>query len=271
MSEERSMSITLTGKLIIEGTVRTITGLHIGGAATGLEIGGVDNIVVRNSLDNRPYIPGSSLKGKMRSLLERRLGRPLNRYISRGRVEVRIHECDDEHTYRTCDLCKVFGVAGDQPFATPTRLYVRDVPLNEEDAGRLEQMDTEFPYTEIKWEAAIDRVTSAAVPRQFERVPAGICFSPLQMVFNFYQGDDLALLRRLFEALELLEDDYLGGMGTRGYGRIAFEELTLILRPAAYYAGQAEQRTIRDKASLAVLRGQLDDLVAEIGRLLGED
>jgi len=233
--------IRLKGKLIIEGEIKAVTGLHIGGAQTGLEIGGVDNIVVRNPISGQPYIPGSSLKGKMRSLMERRLGLPLNREIRKGKPQVRIHECEEAETYRDCDVCRVFGVAGEKEFATPTRLYVRDTCLSEKSAEDLRKLETEYPYTEIKWEAAIDRITSAAVPRQFERVPAGAIFGPLTMVFNFYEGEgfsvenDVKLLRRLFEAMELLEDDYLGGMGSRGYGQVKFQRLTLILKTGDHY------------------------------------
>lgn len=239
--------LLLRGKLFVEGRLRALTGLHIGGAQTGLEIGGVDNIVVRDPLTGRPYVPGSSLKGKMRSLLERnREGVPFNRFIRRGRPQVRIHECEDAESYRSCAICRLFGVAGEHPFATPTRLYVRDVFLSEESAAQLERLETEYPCTEVKWEAAIDRITSAAVPRQFERVPAGAVFAPLQLVFNFYQGrelegmgssleEELELLDALFEAMELLEDDYVGGMGSRGYGRVRFEELRLSLKTARHY------------------------------------
>ncbi len=264
-------SIKLQGKLIISGLIRAKTGLHIGGASTGLEIGGIDNIVVRNPVDNRPYIPGSSLKGKMRSLMERRLGLTLNRYVRRGKPEVRIHECDDATVYATCDVCKVFGVAGEKEFATPTRLFVRDVALSEADADQLAALDTELPYTEVKWEAAIDRITSAAVPRQFERVPAGVTFGPMQLVFNFYEGDDLALLHRVFEAMELVQDDYLGGMGSRGYGEIAFENLTLTLKTGDYYEDPQDSppQVIREGIFLDELREEEETVVGEIERALG--
>ncbi len=263
-------SIKLQGKLIISGLVRAKTGLHIGGASTGLEIGGIDNIVVRNPVDDHPYIPGSSLKGKMRSLMERRLGLGLNRPIG---PHVRIHECADAAQYAECDVCKVFGVAGEKEFATPTRLFVRDVALSDDDVKRLAELDTELPYTEVKWEAAIDRITSAAVPRQFERVPAGVAFGPMQLVFNFYEGDDLRLLRRVFEAMELVQDDYLGGMGSRGYGEIAFEELSLTLKTGDYYEDPqtSPAKVICEGISLETLREEEAAIVGEIEQALGGD
>lgn len=264
--------IRLRGKLIIEGQIEAVTGLHIGGAQTGLEIGGVDNIVVRDPLSKRPCIPGSSLKGKMRSLMERRLGLPLNRYVRRGKPEVRIHECEEEGTYKTCDVCRIFGVAGERTFATPTRLYVRDTRLAEKSAEDLERLETEYPYTEIKWEAAIDRITSAAVPRQFERVPAGAVFGPLTMVFNFYEGenfaieDDVELLRRLFEAMELLEDDYLGGMGSRGYGQVKFQGLTLTLKTEGHYTDPEKTPAVEivKDVDVSSLRAKEEEIIGKI-------
>jgi CRISPR-associated protein Csm3 len=280
------MSMKLDGKLFISGKVRTITGLLIGGADVGLEIGGLDRIVVRNPVDDRPYIPGSSLKGKMRSLVERRLGLEPNKEIRAQEPKVRIHECGAERKdgedwtkyaeeYEECDVCKVFGVAGEIPFATPTRLQVRDVALSTESAKAWDEgkVETDLPYTEVKWEAAIDRITAAAVPRQFERVPSSVVFEPMQLVFNFYEGDDLRLLRRVFEAMELVQDDYLGGMGSRGYGEIAFEELTLTLKTGDYYEDPqtSPAQTIREGISLKELREEERAIVSEIEEVLGGD
>ncbi len=238
--------IKLQGKLIISGVIRVVTGLHIGGASTGLEIGGVDNIVLRNPWDNQPYIPGSSLKGKMRSLLERTEGLDQNEKLHSAPSKVSIHKCEEQKHYKGCIVCRLFGVAGDTGLKTaPTRLYVRDIRMKADDVQKLEALDTDLPYTEVKWEAAIDRVTAAAVPRQTERVPAGVTFEPMELVFNFYQLDgyqldgkeasnwichETHLLQKVFEALRLVQDDYLGGMGSRGYGQVAFEQIKLELK-----------------------------------------
>ena len=265
--------IRLLGKLFIGGRLEAITGLHIGGAQTGMEIGGVDNIVVRDPITNLPYIPGSSLKGKMRSLMERKLGLPLNRTIRTGRPQVRIHECEEEETYKDCVVCRLFGVAGENDFATPTRLYVRDVKLSQESREELEGLETELPYTEVKWEAAIDRVTSAAVPRQFERVPAGAVFSPVNMVFNFYSldggTDDLELLKGLFQAMELLEDDYIGGMGSRGYGQVAFRNLSLSLKTQEHYLDPTVSPVdLGEFSDLKELRGKEGEIIEKIREAL---
>jgi len=267
-----SNSIILKGKLIFKSKLKVITGLHIGGAQSGLEIGGIDSIVVRDPLTNYPYVPGSSIKGKMRSLLERKLGLPLNRTMRTARNEVRIHECKNKENYYTCKVCKLFGIAGESGLATPTRLYVRDVFLSKESAKALEKLETGYPFTEIKWEASIDRITSAAVPRQLERVPAGTVFEPLVMVVNIFEGgdftftEDVKLLISLFEAMELLEDDYLGGMGSRGYGQIKFEELKLILKTAAHYKDpqkEPPQKIIEEK-EVSSIRKKENEIIEKI-------
>jgi len=164
--------IKLQGRVFITGEIHALTGLHIGGGAEGVSIGGIDNIVVRDTLTQVPYIPGSSLKGKMRSLSEKLANLPQNQSIGSG---VRIHTCENKEEYQNCHVCHIYGLPGERDFSTPTRLIVRDVRLDIQQFPP--NAKTDFPYTEIKWEAAIDRITSAAVPRQMERVPAGSEFA----------------------------------------------------------------------------------------------
>lgn len=258
-------NLTLTGKVIITGSIEAITGLHIGGAAAGLDIGGIDNPVIRHPVTREPYIPGSSLRGKMRSLLDKHLGLEANKSIQR-QPPVRVHECEKEQDYLECAACQIFGVTpGDQrrdwTKLKPSRLIVRDVLLSQthEATRRLREAKTDLPFTEVKWEAAIDRITAAAVPRQNERVPAGAVFSPFEMVYNLFDLNgtgvekDIQWLKQLFKAMELLEDDYLGGYGSRGAGKIAFREVRVLLKSRAYYEGKVlepvvlgEGDTLRD-------------------------
>ncbi len=225
-------SIQLLGRLFLRGAIEAVTGLHIGAGRGALAIGGMDNPVVRDPMTQMPYIPGSSLKGKMRSLLEKREGRPLNQRIG----DARIHICQRPEDYQDCPVCHIFGLPGHVDHAEPTRLLIRDVPLSAESAERMRGLDLDAPYTEIKWEVAIDRITSAANPRQMERVPAGALFAPLEMVYSVYDSADVDRFRVLLEAVQLLEDDYLGGQGSRGSGRIRFCNLRLSLRAADRYA-----------------------------------
>jgi CRISPR-associated protein Csm3 len=230
------VSVNLYGRVFIQGNIKAVTGLHIGGAAGALEIGGVDSPIIRDPLTNRPYVPGSSLRGKMRSLTEKTAGAILNTFISQTKgKEVRIHVCKDEKAYTACRVCPVFGVTGDSPASAPTRLIVRDVFLSDASAQALQEAQTDLPFSEVKWEATIDRVTSAAVPRQIERVPAGSVFDNFEMVYSIYDSKDLERLATVIEAMQLLEDDYLGGLGSRGGGKIAFEGITISARNRADY------------------------------------
>lgn len=253
--------IQLRGRVFIGFKVETVTGLHIGGSETGIEIGGVDKTVIRDPMTNRPYIPGSSLKGKMRSLLEKYEGKIQNQSIGQGFI----HSCQDHNEYRTCAICQVFGVPGEREFSLPTRLVVRDVHLPDEEAKRIDQKArTDLPYTEVKTEVSIDRVTSAANPRQMERVPAGVSFGPAQLVYSIYGGDDcdpaadIDRLKALATGLQLLEDDYLGGLGSRGSGRVRFTNFELRLRNQANYL--APPVKIGDYPTLA-------DLVANLAQV----
>lgn len=186
----------------IDGVITLKTGLHIGGTNATLNIGGPDKFVVRNPINNIPYIPGSSLKGKMRSLVEiangeTNGGKPTNKPDSKAGA--------------------LFGISGDSDNSKPSRLIVRDAEL---DINACDFSNTDLPYTESKTEVAIDRVTAKANPRTFERVPAGAKFK-LNMVLNIFEGEDEAELKSTLEkAIQLLEDDYLGGHGSRGYGQV---------------------------------------------------
>ncbi len=255
-----NVSVNLYGRIFFEGNVQAVTGLHIGGAAGALEIGGVDSPVIRDPLTNRPYIPGSSLRGKMRSLTEKRAGAELNFYVSRAKGrEVRVHICDDADNYRKCLVCPIFGTMGDSASA-PTRLIVRDVSLGDASAKMLEEAQTDLPYSEVKWEATIDRVTSAAVPRQIERVPAGAVFEGFEMVFSIYEPEDLARLATLIEAMQLLEDDYLGGLGSRGGGKVRFEEMRIYARNRDDYGTKVPWTG--DTGSVARILEQREALIA---------
>lgn len=233
--------INLTGRLFLVFDIVTSTGLHIGGSDTGIEIGGVDKTVIRDALTNRPYIPGSSLRGKMRSLLEKYKGKIQNQRIGQGNI----HSCQNIDDYATCEVCQVFGVPAEKDFSTPTRLIVRDTHLSSKSVTELEASGrTTLPYTEVKTEVSIDRVTSAANPRQMERVPAGVTFEDAEMVYSIYEGDrcnpgqDVDFLKTIVEGLRLLEDDYLGGQGSRGSGKVSMQRIRVQVKNGKDYLGK---------------------------------
>lgn len=237
-------SVDLYGRIFVRGKIRAVTGLHIGGSPTALAIGAVDNPVIRDSLTGRPYIPGSSVRGKMRSLWEKMTGARQNWPIGKG---VSVHVCEKRTEYEKCPVCQIYGVPGQLEASFPTRLVVRDAFLSEASEQELRlQAKTDLPYTEVKWEAAIDRVTSAAVPRQMERVPAGSVFDGFEAVFSVYDQGDLERFVNVFEAMQLLEDDYLGGQGSRGSGKVRFEEIRLFCRNRNQYATEVPWGKTKD-------------------------
>jgi len=246
---------TLIGRIVIKGKIKAVTGLRIGGATGGLNIGNVDLPVIRDSLSGRPYIPGSSLKGKMRSLGERLTGAPQNRNLN-STNQVYIHVAEDRDQYDQYWVNPIFGTmpaSGDKAWVmpAPNRLIVRDVALDADSAKRLAEAKTDLPFTEVKWEAAIDRVTSAAAPRQIERVPAGAIFGPMELIFNLYlKNDASSLFPHLLTCLALVEDDYLGGHGSRGSGKVIFKELSITYKHGAAYIG----KTSNNYADLADLQ-----------------
>ena len=223
LKEEIAMSdFKLQAKLFIEGSIELKTGMHIGGSTTALDIGGIDSNVIKTA-NGVPYIPGSSLKGKMRSLIEK----------SRGLKQI----CDDTEGVNQ-DISKIFGLSGNKSKeGFTTRFYARDAYLDEADFNQKKEelfSDLELDYTEGKWENTIDRLTSAANPRQLERVPAGAKFK-FSMVYNIYEESDIDDLKTVIEGMRLLQDDYLGGSGSRGYGQIEFKDINISLKTLKEY------------------------------------
>ena len=209
---------TLKGKFIITGKIKVLTGLHIGTSGDFSAIGAVDNIVIRDTVTNKPIIPGSSLKGKMRYLLAR------TKYNTSTELKDIKEECQK--------IKRLFGSSGNKEKKEPitlSRLQFCDMLLSEKEYER--DVEFDLPYTEIKYENTIDRVTGVANPRQQERVPAGSEFD-FRMIYNVENTQNMEEevkcdFENIFLMFELLEDDYLGGHGTRGYGRVKFEDLKL--------------------------------------------
>lgn len=253
--------INLYGRVFITAEIEAKTGLHIGGNSTGLEIGGLDKAVIRNPRNNEPYIPGSSLRGKMRSQTEKVLGLHQNTPIG----QATIHVCKDDNDYIKnggCPVCTVFGVPADEGdknkkkedkpnVAKPTRLVVRDVSLTPESVKDLGKINSDLRFSELKTEVAIDRVTSAAVPRTLERVPAGAVFGPAELVFGVYEKADYGRLKTVIQALQLVEDDYVGGAGSRGSGKVKFKKLTISARKREDYSKSTEFKTFDTVQDLA--------------------
>lgn len=205
-------------KLEFKGKLTLLSGLHIGDSKESVEIGGVDSPVVRRKDNNQPYIPGSSLKGKIRSLLE----------ISFG--ENSDSRFQDYKSEKGKTIQRLFGsIAKD---GNPSRILFRDCYLTEDSVKKLDESEyTDMPFSEIKFENVIDRKTGTTKGgglRQIERVPAGSEFS-FSFVLNIVSPDgnaetakkeEAAFKELLKRGFTLLEKDYLGGSGSRGYGQV---------------------------------------------------
>ena len=201
----------LVKKIKINTSITLITGLHIGGNSENVEIGGIDNPVIKlASKGEVPYIPGSSLKGKMRCLLEQAAG------ASKVGLDEKVNN--------------LFGITESKANNTsnqPSKIIVRDAMLSDDSKKMLLDCDNlDIPYTENKFENTIDRVKGIAQhPRQTERVPAGAEFCA-EFIINIWDDDNEQEMIALFKkGIRLLENDYLGGSGSRGYGQIKFGEM----------------------------------------------
>src|SRR5207302_1088519 len=211
--------LRLIGKLLLEGELHCETGLHVGAGKGSLEIGSSDNPVIKDAF-GRPYIPGSSLRGRLRSLLEQSSGLTVPAelvYLSKRKgQEVRIHQSDRPDD----EICILFGrspgrmekVGGgdiEANFATPARLSVFDAPLVADSITPQMRETLDDELTEVKSENAIDRITSQANPRTLERVPAGARFK-VRMVLDLLCAEDATLPGLIVQGLRRREDVGLG-------------------------------------------------------------
>jgi len=218
------------GNLIIRGKIVCETGMLIGGTEEMIEIGGADKQPIRD-LEGIPYIPGSSLKGKIRSLLEWY-------YKKVEKDKSGVHKCTDPKSARECPICRVFGVPGSEKIEIgPTRLICRDAYPTKETIEKLNR----YGSLEIKTENVIDRLTSESRNlRTFERIPKNSEFE-MEMIFGIFKlGDeedvrDKEFLETIFVGLELLQNSALGSSGSRGYGKISFTEMECIWKQASDY------------------------------------
>lgn len=275
----------LLGKVKIEGVLRAVTGLHIGASKEVLEIGAVDLPVVRNPVTREPYIPGSSLKGKLRSLLERGKAREQNPedppFFNRDsfKGQIRLHVCPNADEASRCQVCRLFGSSADRSKENvgsnfPARLRVRDAFFTEYTREKLARMETGLLYTELKFENSLDRVTAAANPRQIERVPPGSDFA-FELVYDVENPGQLRNdLVNLFRTMMLLQDDALGGHGSRGSGMVRFYVSRFSGKNTQAYWGEEgakaaapidrdiTQEGIRDLKSLGEVARGVDDIVS---------
>ncbi|MCT4593244.1 MAG: type III-A CRISPR-associated RAMP protein Csm3 [Anaeromicrobium sp.] len=216
--------------LIVKGKIKCITGLFIGGNSEGIDIGGIDNEVIKHPITNEPYIPGSSLKGKMRSQMEKIRGKVnIKEKQIRGK-KIKIGEpcgCGDKN----CEICTMFGAHKNTSHNLgPTRMLIRDAVMNEDTRRDMNKFMKESgkPYLEVKIENIINRNNGTSNDfRYIERVPSGAKFD-LEIVLQIFKNDDETRMKNfLKESLKSVENSYLGGSGSRGYGQVKFIDMEL--------------------------------------------
>jgi len=241
--------------IIIEGEIKLKTGLHIGGLKETVKIGGTDNPVILgymhrdNNLEEVPIIPGSSLKGKIRSLLELKYAEDIKDEKCEGYIQVGnnwIKYKDDELAKL---IPKVFGTGASESSSefNKTRIIFRDSFPTEDTLEWWNKKEEILHGTEIKGENTINRITSAATPRFFERVPAGSKFK-FEIILSIYKNDpEEKIFKLLKEGFNLLQDSYLGGSGSRGYGKVEITINKIIERGRNYYLGNEEEKELDTK------------------------
>ena len=217
----------LTAITTIQATLELVSGLRIGAGDSEMRIGGVDNTVIRHPHTQAPYIPGSSLKGKMRSLLEWRSGAVKEEALGWRDYE----QASPAHKAEVKRILQLFGISGDAKLGDemrelgPTRISFWDCNLQAD--WLAEVRGNNQMLTEVKSENRINRISGVAEhPRQTERVPAGARFD-FRLSVKRLAGDGDALLTTVLQGLKLLELDSLGGSGSRGYGKVKFVGLTI--------------------------------------------
>ena len=197
-------------KIQITGVLETKTGMHIGGSSAFSAIGAVDSPVIKDVRNGKPMVPGSSLKGKIRTLLAKKYN------------EAVVNPDNDAECIR-----RVFGSAKKDKDnkVHASKIIVSDMFLLNEDEIRNREIES---FTEVKFENSINRATAVANPRQIERAIKGLQFG-IDMIYEVENGkedeviDDIKLLA---EGMKMLEYDYLGGSGSRGYGKVQFFDMT---------------------------------------------
>ena len=206
-------------KIFFNGTIETISGLHISSHNDAFSLGILDHTIIRDPLTQLPFIPGSSIKGKIRYLL--------NNFLSPDSAE-------NTDSQQADSINTLFGMSSKTTHTSGARIIFRDAHFSEK-SRNAELPFADLPYTEVKKEAFIDRHTGRATPTLIERVPAGLSFD-VQIILNIFEGDpEEIFIKTILHGLNLLQDDYLGGRGTRGYGVVKIHLTPISYKDQSHY------------------------------------
>ena len=275
---EENKNLEFKGKIIIKLKIAAETGLHIGSSREVAKIGGVDNPVIRDPLTEEPYIPGSSLKGKISSLLEKSLG-----FVKQGQE---IHRCAEPN----CPICRLFGSSEQEKKKKQSvgegRLIFRDFYLTDKWRKEFnERIKEGKEFFEEKTENVISRLTGTTISgglRTMERVPKGTEFEG-EIIYNFVKKPNQEIkleedFKNLFAGLKLLQDDYLGGSGSRGYGKVKIKVVEVKVRRKNYYVGEEKEKKVieekeeekeeKDKKDLGIEKINIEEYIEKIKSFL---
>lgn len=200
-------------KLMIKSQLEVLTGMHIGGSSTYSAIGAVDSPVIDDPKTRQPIIPGSSLKGKLRTLLVRSIVKDISKMPAPN---------DDPITVRRLFGSGAGNSKSENNSVIKARLQFADAFICNADEFK------ETGFTEVKFENTIDRKSGRANPRQIERVIKGVRFEVNILYDMENEAEFVEDMENLSKAMKLLQLDYLGGHGTRGSGRVSFRKIELI-------------------------------------------
>jgi len=207
-------------KIFIRGSIETLSGLHISSFNPSYSLGILDYSIVRDPITHKPFIPASSIKGKTRFLLEQ------------------WQNTDSDESNAIIE--SLFGKSSKHSSVNPSRIIFRDAYLSEKSAKAILPFE-DLPFTELKKEAYINRNTGVAQPTLVERVPTGIFFN-FEIILNIYENDqENKFIETVFLGLNMLQDDYLGGRGSRGYGAVKIHITKLTFKDKQHYMGGSSE------------------------------
>ncbi|HBH45892.1 MAG: type III-A CRISPR-associated RAMP protein Csm3 [Candidatus Jacksonbacteria bacterium RIFOXYC2_FULL_44_29] len=245
------------GTVEITGNLVAKTGILIGGNGQRLGRGPVDKEIIRDPNTGMPYLPGSSLRGKIRFLVEKTLGAPANKRVANSMI----HTCTQSPA---CSVCLLFGVdANNSSGAGKSRIDVMDSFLNPDSENIILSKDTDGIGTEYKTEAVLDRVTSAATPRTNERVIAGAIFD-FEANYHLQGVEDRTLLKIFLGGMLAIEDYGIGAATSRGYGQVTLENLAIVFHSRAYYLGEEQPIVLIEAPTIGDIVKSYDEWINQV-------
>jgi len=228
-------------KKSFELEIEVVTGLHIGSGGDKAQIGGIDSPVIKDPISKEPYIPGSSLKGKLRCLLETEAtdeypdgdnDRKINKYFGATSEYLKDEKKKKEESKKNnpkADTGAADEEGGNQGNSSEeeslSRFLFRDLilyyPKQGDDVKKGDDSHRKLPL-EIKTEISISRETGKVKdgPRTIERIPPGTRFTGVILLRYKDESELDEMQKMVVRALELLVTDALGGSGSRGYGAV---------------------------------------------------